>query len=137
MQPLSPAEKAYLQQWLEVADLDLRAAERMLADDPSAYGYHIPFACQQAVEKYCKGVLLAQGTTFPRIHDLPELLDKLKPVATFSADELDDADTLADYAVETRYPPQTRVTLAETQEAIRIAQFFQARLRPFIQAALL
>ncbi|AWM34403.1 HEPN domain-containing protein [Hymenobacter nivis] len=137
MQPLSPAEKAYLQEWLEVADPDLRAAERMLADDPSIYGYHIPFACQQAVEKYCKGALLAHGNKFPRAHDLPELLNRLQPVLTFSAAELDQADELADYAVETRYPPQTRVTLAEMQEALRIARYFQARLRPLVQAALL
>ena len=56
MQPLSPAEKQYLQQWLEVADLDFGAAQRMLADAPAAYGYLIPFAFQQAVEKYCKGM---------------------------------------------------------------------------------
>ena len=136
MQPLSQAEKAYLQEWLEVADLDLRAAERMLADDPAAYGYHLPFACQQVVEKYCKGVLLAQGNSFPRVHDLPELLDRLKPLFSFSAIELDDADKLADYAVETRYPPHTRITLAEMQEAVRIARHFKARLRAFIHAAL-
>jgi len=137
MQPLSPAEKTYLQEWLDVADLDLRAAERMLADDPAAYGYHLPFACQQAVEKYYKSVLLAQGNSFPRVHDLPELMDRLKPVFIFSAAELDDADILADFAVETRYPPHTRITLAEMHDAIRIAQHFQGRLRPFIQTALL
>lgn len=137
MQPLSPAEKAYLQEWLDVADLDLRAAERMLADDAAAYGYHLPFACQQAVEKYCKGVLLAQGNSFPRMHDLPELMNRLTPGFAFSPVELDDADKLADYAVETRYPPHTRITPAEMQEAVRIARYFQGRLRPFIQAALL
>lgn len=136
MQPLNSAEKTYLLEWLEVADLDVRAAERMLADDPVAYGYHLPFACQQAVEKYCKGVLLAQGNTFPRVHDLPDLLDRLKPIFTFSAVELDDADKLADYAVETRYPPHSRITVAEMHEALRIARHFQARLRPFIQTAL-
>ncbi|ALW85114.1 hypothetical protein AUC43_08425 [Hymenobacter sedentarius] len=137
MQPLNQAEKAYLQEWLDVADLDLRAAERMLADDPVAYGYHLPFACQQAVEKYCKGVLLAQGNSFPRVHDLPELLNRLTPGFAFSSVELDDADKLADYAVETRYPPHTRITPAEMQEAVRIARYFQGRLRPFIQTALL
>ncbi len=136
MQPLNSAEKAYLLEWLEVADLDVRAAERMPADDPAAYGYHLPFACQQAAEKYCKGVLLAQGNTFPRVRDLSDLLDRLKPVFTFSAVELDDADKLADYAMETRYPPHTRITVAEMHEAIRIARHFQARLRPFIQTAL-
>jgi HEPN domain-containing protein len=134
--PLNTAEKRYLQQWLEVADLDLQAAQRMLADSPTAYGYHIPFAFQQAVEKYCKGALLAQQLSFPRTHDLSDLLDKLASTFVFTTDERDDADCLADYAVSTRYPPGTRVTVSEMQEAARIALNFQKRLRPFIEAAL-
>jgi len=134
--PLNNAEKLFLQEWLEVADLDLQAARRMLADSPAAYGYHIPFAFQQAVEKYCKGVLLAQSLAFPKTHDLPDLLSKLAPAFTFTPAEQDDADQLADYAVSTRYPPNTRVTVAEMHEAARIAGYFQGRLRPFILAAL-
>ena len=133
---LNSAEKAFLQEWLEVADLDLHAAQRMLADSPAAYGYHIPFAFQQAVEKYCKGVLLAQSLSFPKIHDLPDLLDKLAPAFVFTVAEQDDIDKLAAYAVSARYPPNTRVSLPEMQEAARIATYFQQRFRPFIQAAL-
>lgn len=134
--PLNNAEKLFLQEWLEVADLDLQAAQRMLADSPAAYGYHIPFAFQWAVEKYCKGVLLAQNLIFPKTHDLPDLLDKLAPTLVFTAAERDAADQLADYAVSARYPPNTRVTVAEMHEAARIAVYFQGRLRPFIQVAL-
>ncbi len=134
--PLNRAEKLFLQEWLEVADLDLQAARRMLADSPAAYGYLIPFAFQQAVEKYGKGVLLTQSLAFPKTHDLPALLDKLAPTLVFTTAELDDADQLADYAVSTRYPPNTRVTVAEMHEAARIATHFQGRLRPFIVAAL-
>lgn len=136
MQPLSPDEVAYLREWLEVADLDLGAAERMMVDNPASYGYLIAFACQQAVEKYCKGVILAQGNRFPRVHDLPELLDRLGSAYTFTSQELDDADKLADYAVQTRYPPNTRITLAEMREALRIARHFRSRLRPAIEAVL-
>jgi len=135
--PPNNAEKRFLQEWLEVADLDLRAAQRMLTDDPATYGYDVPFACQQAVEKYCEGILVAQGVPFLRTHDLPDLLDKLAPAFTFTAEERDDADQLADYAVSARYPPNTQVTVAEMHEAARIATYFQGRLRPFIQAALL
>jgi HEPN domain-containing protein len=120
-----------------VADLGLQAAQRMLADSPTAYGYHIPFAFQQAVEKYCKGVLLAQSLSFPKTHDLPDLLSKLAPTFNFTFDEQDDADKLVSYAVSTRYPPNTRVTLAEMHEAARIAVYFQGRFRPFIQSALI
>ncbi len=108
----------------------------MMADSPTAYRHLIPFSFQQAVEKYCKGVLLAQGLPFPKTHDLPDLLDKLAPAFIFTPAEQDDADKLAAYAVSARYPPNTRVTLAEMHEAARIALHFQRRLRPLIQAAL-
>lgn len=134
--PLNNAENIFLQEWLEVAGLDLQAAQRMLLDSPAAYGYHIPFAFQQAVEKYCKGVLSAQSLSFPKTHDLPDLLDKLTPTFVFTPTEQDDADALAAYAVSARYPPNTRVTVAEMHEAARIAVYFQGRLRPFIEAAL-
>ena len=58
------------------------------------------------------------------------------PAYIFTQAELDDADKLADYAVETRYPPNTRITLTEMHEALRIAQHFRDRLKPLIQAAI-
>ena len=136
MQPLSSAEKQYLQEWLEVADLDFGAAQRMLADAPAAYGYLIPFAFQQSVEKYCKGVFLVNGLPFPKSHDLPDLMTKLPVALSFTHAELDDADQLADYAVQTRYPPNTRVTSAEMREAGRIAAHFRSRFRPLIETGL-
>ena len=136
MPPLSSDEIAYLRQWLEVADLDLAAAERMFADDPIIYGYHIPFACQQAIEKYSKGVLLSQSKPYRKTHDLPALLQQLAPPLIFTDAELDEADILSDFAVESRYPPTARISLTEMQEALRIAQRLQSRLRPYIVAAL-
>jgi HEPN domain-containing protein len=129
---LNPHEILYLRQWLEVADLDLAAAERMFAD----YGYHIPFACQQAVEKYSKGVLLSQSKAYRKTHDLPALLQQLTPALLFTNDELDDADLLSDFAVDSRYPPNSRIGFTEMQEALRITRHLQSRLRPYIVAAL-
>ncbi|UYZ62593.1 HEPN domain-containing protein [Hymenobacter weizhouensis] len=136
MPPLSSAELAYVQQWLEVADLDLAAAERMYVDNPAAFGYPIPFSCQQAIEKYCKGVLLAEGRVFRKTHDLPFLLQQLAPTVPFTDVKLDEADLLSDYAVDVRYPPHTRISVPEMQEALRIARYFQLRLRPLILAVL-
>lgn len=133
---LNAQEKLYLEEWLEVADLDLSAAQRMLADNPAAYGYLIPFAFQQAVEKYAKAVLLSIGQLFPKTHDLPDLLDRLAPTVIFTPEERDDADTLASYAVSTRYPPKSRVTVVEMHDAARIARYFSIRLRPLAGRAL-
>ena len=136
MPPLNPSEIAYLRQWLDVADLDVAAAERMYADDPSTFGYHIPFSCQQAVEKYAKGALLVMGKSFRKTHDLPSLLQQLSPELTLTNAELDDADLLSDYAVDSRYPPNARIDIKEMQEALRIAQHCQFLLRPLITAVL-
>ena len=134
--PLNSQEKLFLEEWLEVADLDLSAAQRMLDDSPAAYGYLVAFAFQQAVEKYAKAVLLAHEKIFPKSHDLPDLPDKLAFAVSFSAAEAEDADALAAYAVSTRYPPKTRVTVAEMHDASRIAHHFAAKLRPLVLPAL-
>ena len=88
------------------------------------------------MEKYCKGVLLANGMGFLRTHDLAELLATLPPAFVLTEAEQDDADRLAAYAVNTRYPPRSRVTVAEMHEAARIAAHFARRLRPLVLAGL-
>ena len=136
MQPLDFEDETQLQSWLAIADLDLRVAERMYADDPAFYGYHVPFACQQAVEKYAKAVLLAHRLPFRRTHDLSALLQGLIPVVAFSGAELDQADLLADYAVDIRYPPYQQLAPAEISEALTIARHLCAMLRPLAAARL-
>ena len=130
MSPLSATDKLHVQGWLTVADLDLRVAERMHADDAGFYGYHIPFACQQAVEKYAKAVLVAYSLPAKKTHDLPALLQQLAVNVPFSASELDQADLLADYAVDIRYPPYQQLSPAEVANALAIARHFGTRLRP-------
>ena len=130
MLPLSAAAARAVAEWLAVADLDLRVAERMYADDAAFYGYHLPFACQQAVEKYAKAVLFAYALPVRRTHDLPALLQCLEPVATFSAEDCDRADVLADYAVDIRYPTNQPLTAEEVADSLVIARYFCAVLRP-------
>ncbi|RZJ60372.1 MAG: HEPN domain-containing protein [Hymenobacter sp.] len=137
MQPLSANDKLHVQSWLAIADLDLRVAERMYAEDAPFYGYHVPFACQQAVEKYAKAVLVAYQLPVRRTHDLPALLQQLTSVVTFSTIELDQADLLADYAVDIRYPPHQQLALSEVLEALTITRHFSGILRPLAQAFLI
>ncbi len=137
MQPLSANDQLHVQSWLAIADLDLRVAERMYAEDASFYGHHVPFACQQAVEKYAEAVLVAYQLPVRRIHDLPALLQQLAPISTFSVVELDQADLLADYAVDIRYPPHQQLALSDVVDALTIARHFSSILRPLAQAFLI
>lgn len=96
MPPLSIKEKAYVQEWLDLATHDLRAAERMVADSPSTFGYLIAFVAQQATEKLVKAALLTLAIPSPKTHDIPALLVLLSQHITFTAADYSNAATLAD-----------------------------------------
>jgi HEPN domain-containing protein len=67
-------ESLYPQDWFNKAGQDLRTIEILLREggDAEVAGYHL----QQAVEKYLKGYLLAQGWKLQRIHNLEVLLNE-------------------------------------------------------------
>ena len=69
---MTPEESRYPLDWERIAKKDLRRAKNMLdLDDAEAAGFFL----QQAVEKYLKAFLLAQGWELRRIHDLEVLLN--------------------------------------------------------------
>lgn len=136
MLPLNAKEKAYVQEWLDLASHDLRAAEQMLANSPTTFGYLIAFVAQQATEKLVKAALLTQEIQFPKTHDIPALLVLLSGQLPFSPTDYSNAAILADYAVEVRYPGK-RINLSELQTAVQMAQQFERRILPFVQTALI
>jgi HEPN domain-containing protein len=65
--------------WLDYADADLDGAKWQ----DKAFKRHnhiICFHCQQAVEKYIKAFLSANGIQFRKIHDLSSLTELCLPV---------------------------------------------------------
>ena len=56
--------------WRFLADRDLTVAEYLAANMRPIPTEHIAFLCQQAVEKYLKGVLTIHGEEPPYIHNL-------------------------------------------------------------------
>jgi HEPN domain-containing protein len=86
------------------------------------------FFCQQCVEKYFKACLLEEGTSFPRTHDLLQLLNAclaLHPSWTAYSNVV---DRLTDYAVDFRYPGQT-ATLREARMALTDCRSLRAEVR--------
>ena len=67
-------ESLYPQDWFGKARQDVRTVEILLREggDAEIAGFHL----QQAVEKYLKGYLLAQGWELQRIHNLEVLLNE-------------------------------------------------------------
>ena len=65
-------ESLYPDDWLRIAEKDLKRVERLLdEDDPELAG----FCLQQAIEKFFKAFLLSRGWQLRRIHSLDALLD--------------------------------------------------------------
>jgi HEPN domain-containing protein len=92
-----------VRQWFAKAELDYRAAER-LVKDPEPLREIIAFHCQQAVEKYLKAFLVSRQIEFPKTHDLEELLELLAPVRPDVAAMLEGIEMLSPFGVKIRYP---------------------------------
>jgi HEPN domain-containing protein len=92
-----------MRQWLRKADDDRRmavAASRMRPPLHDMVCYH----CQQAVEKYLKGLINELALTIPKVHDLERLLSLLLPHDETLLTLRREINGLTEYAVEYRYP---------------------------------
>jgi len=76
MKPLDPGLESLLREWIEKAEADLEAAERLAPDVASSTRLRevIGFHCQQTVEKYLKVLLTYYQVEFPKTHEIKRLL---------------------------------------------------------------
>jgi HEPN domain-containing protein len=88
--------------WFSQGDLDLEAAELLLAQDgpPAIAAFHI----QQTIEKYLKGYLLFVGQPLRRIHDLEVLVQEATAHDTSFGAFVADCQRITEYYIESRYP---------------------------------
>ncbi len=93
-----------VQSWVDKAEEDVRAVHVLCAADPGGFAGTIVFHCQQAAEKYLKACLVGAGISFPRTHDLEQLLTNCITVSTDFENLQHAADRLQPYAVAARYP---------------------------------
>lgn len=91
--------------WWAVATEDVRVARACLAMDPPSLG-NAAYHCQQAAEKTMKGLLVAAGVSFRKIHDLDELANVAAPLYPTLAADLDQCRPFTSWATEYRYPPE-------------------------------
>ncbi len=113
-----------VEQWLEFARNDLRAAELLLEDE---IYYLVCFHGQQCTEKTLKAILVLNGVTPPKIHSINKLLTLLPPEW---ADRFnDDLPLFDDFYIPTRYPdalpgslPEGLPSKAEAEKALSMAR---------------
>lgn len=108
--------KAVTQEWVDKAEEDwdtlnvLFRSRRVSA--PNVVCYH----AQQCLEKYLKGRLVEAGVSYPRTHDLADLLDRVLAFEPSWSVFRADLDTITGYAADYRYPGHT-ADRAQAKEA--------------------
>ena len=117
--------------WLRYAysDLELARVDR----PPKVLFEGLCFHAQQAAEKALKAVLIAKGVPAPKTHNIRTLLDFL-PEHIIPPQEVEDAASLTDYAVISRYPGDFEsVDEEEYKETVRLAENVVLRAERIIQ----
>ena len=131
--PENQSFRKVINDWVNKADLDIRSAETLLAQDYPLL-YPSCFHSQQAAEKYIKALLTCWNIETPKTHELGKLL---KVVETRNAEltaKLLDVIVLNTYAVDIRYPgDQPEPTLAESREALELARQVRDAILPLLQ----
>lgn len=107
-------------EWVEKAEGDLLHAKLAMPKRRSQPSLRdgICYHCQQCAEKYLKARLVEASVSFPKTHDLKNLLQLVLPHEPLWAALGPAAKSLTDCAVDFRYPGQN-ATEADATEAVR------------------
>jgi len=112
----------FIDEWLRKADLDIRLAEFLLAENTTFWDA-IAFHCQQAAEKYLKAFLVSHQIEIPKTHNIRELLGIVAGVDKKLAQYLKSSTILTPYGVLVRYPDDAqRVDFKKAEMSVGLAQ---------------
>ena len=129
MKPLDPDLDSLLREWVEKAEADLEAAEKLapiVATSTRLRGI-VGFHCQQTDEKYLKVLLTFYQVEFPKTHEIERLLALVSSANPEAADALGCAKWLGPFAVDIRYPGDAAEMLpGDEVRAIEIARCAKA-----------
>jgi len=121
-----------MQQWIQRADIDIRAAEVLLDYKTDNFCDVVCFHCQQCIEKLLKASLIAIGRKPPKIHDLGQLallIIEIKADLQLNPSEF---DILTDFSTEGRYPGSS-MEREEAEEILRLTRKLREQLLQIIQ----
>src|SRR5260370_17321575 len=97
--------KPTTREWVKKAEDDFRVASQILRHRKNVVPDAGCFHRQQCVEKYLKARLIEAGISFPRTHDLLQLLNDCLPIEPRWSAHAKVVYGMTDYAVDSRYPP--------------------------------
>lgn len=110
------------EEWLRRARSNLARA-KLDPPPPGVLLEDLCFDAEQAAEKAVKAVLVKQQVRFPKTHSLSDLLGRVQGAGIRVPEQLLEAATLTEYAVDARYPGLSEdVTPEEYEEAVLLAE---------------
>lgn len=117
---MNNATKDFIKQWLIKANEDLLVVELLTKSEIIATS-SVCFHCQQAVEKFLKAFLIANGVDVRKTHNIEFLLSECSDIDKDFA-EIDPKE-LSDFGVDARYPGDMYIPdEKETLEYKKLAQ---------------
>lgn len=120
--------KAATRAWVDKAEADYAAALLLRRSRKKHSRDIVCFHLQQCVEKYLKARLVEASLTFPRTHDLEQLLVFTLPIEPMWLVLRPGIASLTDYAVEVRYPGRS-ASAAETTRLLRVTKHIRTAIR--------
>ena len=118
-----------VRQWFRKAESDLLNIRNNLAAD-NVPTDTICFHAQQAIEKFLKGALIANGRNIAKTHDLVKLLTDVVDVVPELSPYEEQFEEISEYGVGARYPDDfCEPTFKEAQQAFEMALTVEAIIK--------
>ena len=122
--------KEYIKQWILKANEDILVVEKLTESGIFAASSAC-FHCQQAVEKFLKAFLFANGVEIRKTHNIEFLLSECVEIdSDFAAI---DPKNLNDFGVDVRYPgdiyiPSDKETIEYKEIALSVKELVESKL---------
>ena len=119
-------------EWFAMGDKDLRSAKILF--DHDADNEIVCFHCQQTLEKYLKGYLIAVTGELQERHNLLKLCKKAMQQDNKFNEFLKDMALVNAFYIETRYPALDPLVVSkeDTEECFRIVEKVLTRIKKLI-----
>ena len=132
---MNKATTDFINEWLMKANEDLLVVNKLTENEIIAT-YSACFHCQQAVEKFLKAFLIANGIDTKKTHNIEYLLSEC---AEFDKDFIEiDPKELSDFGVDIRYPgdmyiPDKDETLEYKNLAFEIKDIVENKIKKILK----
>ncbi len=132
---MNKATVEFLKQWLLRANEDILVINKLTEHEVVATS-SVCFHCQQAVEKFLKAFLIANGVDIQKTHNIEFLLSECADIDNDFAQI--DPKELSDFGVDARYPgdmyiPDESETLEYKKLAFEIKEFVESKIYKIIE----